>query len=101
MPAARFLELIRQRIDAARAELPKLIDLGERMAQPLLSGGALFAPDLGTFWPHEFAGRAGGLMGLAPSNYVAQSGDDVAFTTLPDPRRVKPDDPRRPFPCGE
>ena len=89
-----FLDLIRQRIDAARADLPMLSDLAARMAQPLLAGGALFAPDLGTFWPYEFGGRAGGLMGLAPSSYIARSSNDVAFTTLPDPRRANPEDPR-------
>jgi hypothetical protein len=34
-------------------------------------------------------------MGLKPSNYVAQSRDDVAFTTLPDHRCWKPRDDRR------
>jgi hypothetical protein len=83
----RYLELIRQRIAAIRADLPRLISLGDAMAAPLLRGGALFTPQVGTFWPTEFGHRAGGLMGLKPPAYVAQGADDVAFTTLPDPRR--------------
>jgi hypothetical protein len=78
-----------------RANLPRLIGLGEQMAEPLLRGGNLFAPQIGTYWPNEFMGRAGGLMGLKPTSYLAQSENDVAFTTLPDPRRGKlRDDPR-------
>ena len=47
------------------------------LVRPLLAGGNLFTPDLGTYWPSEFGGRAGGLMGLKPSNYVATSANDV------------------------
>jgi len=83
----KYLDLIRARIGGVRQDLPRLIELGEAMAAPLLRGGALFTPQIGTFWPMEFGYRAGGLMGLRPPAYVAQSADDVAFTTLPDPRR--------------
>ena len=86
----RYLELIKTRFAGVRRDVPRLIELGEHMAEPLLRGGSLFAPQVGTFWPTEFGNRAGGLMGLKPSaTYLAQSEDDVAFTTLPDPRRSK------------
>jgi hypothetical protein len=91
-PAMQYLNLIGQRIAAMREDLGRLADLGERMARPLLAGGGLFAPRIGTYWPSEFGGRAGGLMGLKPSDYLAQSSNDVAFTTLPDARRWKPAD---------
>ena len=91
-----YLDLVKTRLDGVRRDLPRLMDLGEAMAAPLLRGGNLFTPQIGTYWPSEFGGRAGGLMGLRPAaTYVAQSENDVAFTTLPDPRRVKlSDDPR-------
>ena len=90
-----YLELIRTRIERVKHDLPKLVALGESIARPLLEGGNLFAPQIGTYWPSEFGGRAGGLMGLAASDCVAQSEKDVAFTTLPDARRWKPDDDPR------
>ena len=83
----RYLDLIRARIDDVRRDVPRLIELGEAMAPPHLRGGSLFTPQIGTYWPTEFGYRAGGLMGLKPPTYLAQSADDVAFTTLPDPRR--------------
>jgi hypothetical protein len=89
-PSQQFLSLIQQRIQQIRSDVPKLTALGERMAEPLLAGGALFTPDLGTYWPSEFGGRAGGYMGLKPSSYRAESKNDVAWTTLPDARRWKP-----------
>src|SRR5687768_12470890 len=91
-PAQQFLSLIEKRIDQARADVPKLISLAERMAEPLLAGGALFTPDIGVYWPSEFGGRAGGFMGLKPSNYVPRSSNDVAWTTLPDARNWRPRD---------
>jgi hypothetical protein len=94
-PSNQYLGLIRSSIDAIRGVVPRLTELGERMAGALLGGGALYTPQVGTYWPSEFGGRAGGLMGLKPSDHVAQSSLDVAFTTLPDARRWKPaDDPR-------
>jgi hypothetical protein len=90
-----YLDLVRQRIVNIRADLPRLIELGEAMAAPLLRGGSLYTPQIGTYWPSEFGGRAGGLMGLKPANCVANSTDDVAFTTLPDPRRLRLGDDSR------
>ena len=84
-----YLELVETRLEGVRRDIPRLIALGEQMAEPLLRGGDLFAPQIGTYWPSEFGGRAGGLMGLKPATYVAHSENDVALTTLPDPRRVK------------
>src|SRR5436190_16616670 len=94
-PALRYLALIRHRIDRIRADVPRLIELGERMAAPLLAGGNLFTPQLGTYWPSEFGGRAGGLMGLRQADYVASSKNDVAFTTLPDTRHANLQDNAR------
>src|SRR5439155_19030746 len=91
----RYLDLIGGRIEQIRRDVPRLTALGERMAEPLVAGGGLFTPDLGTYWPSEFGGRAGGLMGIKPANYLATSEHDVAFTTLPDPRTWKPQDDAR------
>jgi hypothetical protein len=92
-PATRWLATIGERIDQIRRDVPQLTQLGEMMAGHLLAGGALFTPQIGTYWPSEFGSRAGGLMGLKPSTYVAESEHDVAFTTLPDPRgRAAADD---------
>ena len=91
----RYLELVKTHLDGVRRDFPRLIELGEAMAAPLMRGGNLFAPQIGTYWPSEFMGRAGGLMGVKPATYAAESENDVAFTTLPDPRRSKlADDPR-------
>jgi hypothetical protein len=94
-PSQQFLSLIRQHLDQIRGDVPKLTALGERMAEPLLAGGSLFTPDLGVYWPSEFGGRAGGFMGLKPSNYRPESKNDVAWTTLPDPRRWNASDDAR------
>ncbi len=91
-PATKFLNIIRQRIDQIRADVPKLTQLAEKMTKPLLAGGGLFNPNIGTYWPSEFGGRAGGLMGLKSPEYVAESSNDLAFTTLPDERTWKPAD---------
>jgi hypothetical protein len=90
-----YLDLVKTRLVSIRRDVPKLTELGEGMASPLLKGGALFTPQIGTYWPSEFGNRAGGLMGLKPATYVAQSPDDVAYTTLPDPRRTKLADDQR------
>ena len=86
----KFLSIIRQRIDQIRADVPRLTALAEKMTKPLLAGGGLFNPNIGTYWPSEFGGRAGGLMGLKSPEYIAQSPNDLAFTTLPDVRSWKP-----------
>src|SRR4051812_4634112 len=91
-PSLKYLQLIGQRIEQIRADVPKLTALGETMAKPLLAGGSLFTPQIGTYWPSEFGGRSGGLMGLKPATYLAESSNDVAFTTLPDHRTWKRDD---------
>src|SRR5688572_18336952 len=83
-----YLDLVKSSIADIRQDLPHLIDIGDRMAAPLLRGGNLFTPQIGTYWPNEFSGRAGGLMGMRPATYATQSENDVAFTTLPDPRRA-------------
>lgn len=90
-----YLERIPSRIARIRSDLPNLIELADRMAAALLAGGQLFTPQLGTYWPSEFGSRAGGLMGLKPPEYLAESKLDVAFTTLPDRARWKPKDDSR------
>ena len=47
----RYLDLINARIAAVRQDLPRLIALGEQMAAPLLRGGSLFTPQIGTSTP--------------------------------------------------
>ena len=56
-----YLDLIAARINTVRRDVPRLTSLGEKMAASLLEGGALCTPALGTYWPSEFGGRAGGL----------------------------------------
>src|SRR3954452_10405873 len=89
-PSLKFLKLIEKRIAAVRKDLPRLTSLGERMAAPLLKGGNLFTPPVAKWWPSEFGGRAGGMMGLKPPSYQPTSKNDVAYFTLPDPRSWKP-----------
>jgi hypothetical protein len=83
-PAIRYLNLIGSRLAAIRADIPHLIDLGQRMARPLLDGGEIYAPPVARFWPHEFGHRAGGLMGLRFG--MPSGGNDVAYFSLPDSR---------------
>ena len=88
-PALAYLELIRQHIDSVRADVPKLTAFGEAMASRF-SGGRLFTPKVGPFWPSEFMNRAGGLMGIEPADAVPDREGDVAFIALPDERKWKP-----------
>ncbi len=67
--------------------MSSLVDFGRKMAAPLLAGGNLFLPAIAPWWVSEFSGRAGGLMGLKPSEYQATSKDDVAFIATPDVRK--------------
>ncbi len=90
VPALQYLKLIEKRIKAAREDVPHFTALGEKMASALLKGGNLFTPPVAKWWPSEFGGRAGGLMGLKSPSYVPTSGNDVAYFTTPDPRFWKP-----------
>jgi len=94
-PAGRYLKLIRRRIRAIRRDIPSLIEMGERMAEPMLAGGRFLIPRVAGFWPREFGGRAGGLMGMTyhprfrmPGRPVLRPNrkTDVAYIALPDPR---------------
>lgn len=89
-PALQYLDLVGRRIIAIRRDVPHLIEMGEQMAGRLLAGGEMFTPAVAKFWPSEFGGRAGGLMGLRPSGYVPKSANDVAYFALPDPHRWDP-----------
>jgi len=89
-PAMQYLAAIRESIAGIKKDLPRLSEMGERMAAPLLAGGNLFPPPVAGFWPSEFSGRAGGLMGLKFPDYRAQSPDDVAFFALPGARGWEP-----------
>jgi len=89
-PAAQYLKLIRQSLAGIRRDVPRLAKLGEAMARPILAGGNLVPSRIAPFWPSEFTGRAGGLMGLRWFDYVPRTRNDVAYFALPDPRRWDP-----------
>jgi hypothetical protein len=82
-PAMQYLAAIRKRVAAIKKDIPALIAMSERMAKPILAGGALYPPGVASWWPSEFSGRAGGFMGLKWGNYEAQSSNDVAYFALP------------------
>jgi hypothetical protein len=82
-PGLQYLDLVGTKIAAIEKQVPMLAGIGEKMASSLLAGGALFTPPVARFWPSEFGGRAGGLMGLRPSDYVPESRKDVAYFALP------------------
>ena len=89
-PAERYLRLVRRSLAAIRRDVPSLVDLGQAMARPILAGGDLVPSPVAKFWPSEFSGRAGGLMGIRYPSYVPRSRKDVAYFALPDPRRWDP-----------
>ena len=91
-PAATYLRLVRRSLAGIRRALPALAAFGEGMARPVLAGGNLAPAAVTEFWPSEFSGRAGGLMGLKSGQWVPERRTDVAYFALPDPRRW---DPRR------
>jgi len=82
-PAMRYLDLIAGRIKAIRKDMSTFVDLGERMAKPLLAGGACYIPRVGEFWYHEASGRAGGLMGLKRYKRGGADRKGVAMFSLP------------------
>src|SRR5689334_13067940 len=82
-PALQYLDLVGSKITAIEKAVPTLTGVGGKMASSLLGGGSLYTPPVARFWPSEFGGRAGGLMGLRPSDYVAESKKDVAYFALP------------------
>jgi len=86
-PALQYIRLARRRLNAIAKDLPAITSMGQDMAGRLLKGGALFAPKVAKYWPSEFCGRAGGLMG-ARQMYVGQSRQDVGLLALGDPRRA-------------
>jgi len=88
-PAQEFLAEARRRTAALRRDTAHFTRLGEKMAQPLLAGGDISLPPVGSFSRSEFSGRAGGLMGIRWAEGPGAS-KDVAFFGLPDPRRWKP-----------
>lgn len=89
-PAAAYLRLIRRSLRGIRRDVPKLTELGEAMARRVLAGGDLFPPAIAQFWPREFGGRAGGLMGIRAPDWKPQSNKDVAYFAVPDPRHWDP-----------
>ena len=88
-PAREFLTEARRRTAALRREAAHFTRLGEQMAQPLLAGGNMVHPAVGSFSRSEFSGRAGGMMGIRWAEGPSSS-KDVAFFGLPDPRSWKP-----------
>ena len=89
-PAAQYLKLIRRSLAGIRRDVPHLAELGEAMARPILAGGNLVPSKIAPFWPSEFTGRAGGIMGLRWCEYVPRTKRDVVYFALPDPRRWDP-----------
>lgn len=89
-PALQYLSLISGRLAAIRKDVPQLIKMGQRMADLLLAGGDLFTPDIARFWPSEFGGRAGGLMGIRTPDRLRRSKNNVAYFALPHPRHWDP-----------
>jgi len=89
-PALAYIGLIRKRIAAIKRDVPDLIALGERMAEPLLDGGNIFPPPVAPFWPDEWSSRAGGMMGLKGPGYAPQSPKDIAYFALPGRRGWDP-----------
>ena len=87
-PALHYLSLIRGRLAALRRDVPKIAEFGERMAKPLIAGGDIYTSSVAPWWPSEFGGRAGGLMGIR-GGWLGQqpkSRKDVAYFAAPDPR---------------
>jgi len=82
-PALAYLTDIARRIEKIRADLPRLSALGEAMAAPLLRGGEIFTPRVAAYWPSEFGGRAGGLMGVRGGDYAPTSKNDVGYFAVP------------------
>jgi len=86
-PAARYLSLVSGRISAARRDMPRLIEMGEKMAAPICAGGRFLVPRIASFWPSEFCGRAGGFMGISRGHGLRMMRRDVAYIALPVPSR--------------
>ena len=84
---ALYLRQARDRLAKLEKSISKLAAMGQKMAEPLLAGGALFTPPTTSWFGSEYGGRAGGFMGLHSADYVPKNDGDVAFFALPDPRR--------------
>lgn len=82
-PAAHYLALADRQLQGVRQALPALTRLAQQMSVPILDGGNLFPPPVAEYWPSEFSGRAGGLMGIKIKDYKPTSSKDVAFFALP------------------
>ena len=89
-PAARYFRLVRKSLAGIRRDMPALAEMGEAMARPILAGGDLAPAGVARFWPSEFSGRAGGLMGIRARRWRPSRGKDVALFALPDPRKWDP-----------
>lgn len=83
-PAMTYLQLVRKSLARVRRDVPALSALGEKMAASLLAGGQLHDSPVCPFWPHEFGGRAGGLMGVRHGEPAHKN--DVVFFCVPDRR---------------
>lgn len=82
--------MVRRSLAGIRRDLPDLVRMGEAMARPILAGGDLVPAGVAPFWPSEFSGRAGGLMGLRWRDWQPRTRRDVAYFALPDPRTWDP-----------
>src|SRR5437764_1300016 len=84
--SVEYLSLVGKRIEQIHHDVPQLTAMGSKMAELLLAGGELYAPDVAKFWPSEFGGRAGGFMGIRNGAKVHESERNVAYFALPHPR---------------
>ncbi len=83
-PAMQYLKLVKKSLARVRKDVPAISAMGEKMASHLLAGGELYDSPVCPFWPHEFGGRAGGLMGIRHGK--PKDKNDVAFFCVPDRR---------------
>jgi hypothetical protein len=85
--AAEFLRGVGERIEKIRQDVPRLVEMGGRMAEHLLAGGEIFVPPVARWWVSEFSARAGGLMGITWGDHAGPfepgSKHDVAYVALP------------------
>src|SRR5438045_6058069 len=88
-PAIEYLSLVANRIEQIHHDVPQLTAMGTKMAELLLAGGELYAPDVAKFWPSEFSGRAAGFMGIRSGPRVLACDRNVDYFVLPLPRTLK------------
>jgi len=94
-PALQYLSLVSARLAAIRKDVPKLVKMGEKMAELLIEGGEIFTPDVAPFWPSEFCDRAGGMMGVRKGMEWAKSSKNFAYFAVPNPKTWRPKEDKK------